>query len=80
MVLGGPDGCGVYVNEELSLSFGHRRLFVIDLSDSSNQPFVLQNSRYYIVYNGELYNYRELRKELLSCGYTFSTESDTEWF
>ncbi len=79
----GPDDEGVYVDEEVAL--GHRRLSIIDLSASGHQPFFSSDKRYCIVYNGELYNYRELKFELkrITLGssetaYPFVTNTDTE--
>lgn len=71
----GPDGDGVFVNEHVAL--GHRRLSIIDLSDNARQPFSV-DSRYTITYNGEIYNYLELKKELRAHGVVFTSESDTE--
>ncbi|SHL93385.1 asparagine synthase (glutamine-hydrolyzing) [Mucilaginibacter sp. OK098] len=59
------------------LFLGHNRLSIIDLSDAGNQPFSIDN-RYHIIFNGEIYNYLELRDELLKKGYVFKTHSDTE--
>ncbi|MBL1280568.1 MAG: asparagine synthase (glutamine-hydrolyzing) [Fluviicola sp.] len=73
----GPDGFGIWKNEEQSICLGHRRLSIIDLSDKANQPFHYKD-RYSIVFNGEIYNYIELRDDLISKGYSFETESDTE--
>ena len=70
----GPDDRGCYYEERLAL--GHRRLSVIDLSREGRQPFVYQD-RYVLVYNGEIYNYRELREELCAGGYVFGTGTDT---
>lgn len=70
----GPDASGIYTNGELVL--GHRRLSIIDLSDAGNQPFVSEDERFAIVYNGELYNYIELRNELKD--QPFRTQTDTE--
>lgn len=70
----GPDSDGYFV--EGGLSFGHRRLSIIDLSDSANQPIADQSGRYIIVFNGEIYNYREIRSRLPE--YAFHTGSDTE--
>lgn len=61
---------------EPNLVFGHRRLSIIDLSEKGHQPMTRNGN--WIVYNGEIYNYIELRRELISCGHTFETESDTE--
>jgi len=60
------------------LAFGHRRLSVIDPVPESNQPLSFMNGRYWIIFNGEIYNYLELREELQSQGYKFKTKSDTE--
>ena len=62
----------------ISIALGHRRLSIIDLSDSAVQPMVGASRRFSIVYNGELFNYKELKKELIGLGFRFSTESDTE--
>lgn len=62
----------------ISVALGHRRLSIIDLSDSAVQPMVSASRRFSIVYNGELFNYKELKKELVGLGFRFSTESDTE--
>lgn len=60
------------------LILGHRRLSIIDLSHQGHQPFTDKSKRYYIVYNGEIFNYLELKDELKKYGYTFCTNSDTE--
>ncbi len=73
----GPDGSGTWVDKHAAL--GHRRLVVID-PEGGMQPMSRRNGLkvYTIVYNGELYNYRELRQELIGLGYVFLTQSDTE--
>ena len=71
----GPDGSGQYVGEGVVL--GHRRLSIIDLA-TGDQPFISADRRLALVYNGELYNYLEIRTELKALGRTFRTESDTE--
>jgi asparagine synthase (glutamine-hydrolysing) len=71
----GPDAEGYYFNDNLSL--GHRRLSIIDLSKLGEQPMNWEDD-YIIVFNGEIYNYIEIKKELISAGYTFKTSSDTE--
>jgi asparagine synthase (glutamine-hydrolysing) len=64
--------------EQSSLSLGHTRLSIIDLSDGGHQPMSSADGRFIIVFNGEIYNFKELRTELSSIGYEFTTESDTE--
>ncbi len=71
----GPDAEGTYLKNNFAI--GHKRLSIIDLSDAGNQPMHFQG-RYSIVYNGEVYNYIELRSELLKQGYNFFSETDTE--
>ncbi|TSC64205.1 MAG: asparagine synthase (glutamine-hydrolysing), partial [Parcubacteria group bacterium Gr01-1014_106] len=71
----GPDGTGVFVENGISL--GHNRLAIIDLSDAASQPMADQSGRFVIVFNGEIYNYRELKQEL-EASYQFRTASDTE--
>ena len=73
----GPDGEGFYINPGGNAGFAHRRLAIIDLSPAAAQPMHYA-SRYSIVYNGEIYNYTEIRRELIKAGYHFNTQSDTE--
>lgn len=70
----GPDAAGFFVGKNIAL--GHRRLSIIDLSADSNQPFTDHTDRFVITYNGEIYNFREIKKELSD--YPFRTGSDTE--
>jgi len=72
----GPDHEGVYTDGPLAL--GHRRLAVIDLSERSNQPMIDRELGLVLVFNGAIYNYRELRQELLGLGYRFFSQGDTE--
>ena len=74
---GGPDDEGFYLDEN-GLGLAHRRLSLIDLSESGHQPMFYSDGKLVITYNGELYNYQELRKELIYLGYRFSSSSDTE--
>lgn len=74
----GPDGEGLWINQKGNMGLGHRRLAIIDLSDGGRQPMHFADGRYTIIYNGEIYNYIELREQLKSQGYKFHTESDTE--
>jgi asparagine synthase (glutamine-hydrolysing) len=71
----GPDAAGVYLNENICL--GHRRLSIIDTENSANQPMISSNKDWVIAFNGEIYNYVELKANELQ-GATFQTESDTE--
>jgi asparagine synthase (glutamine-hydrolysing) len=73
----GPDGVGEWFSACGNLGLGHRRLAIIDLSQAANQPMSGGYGRYWIVFNGEIYNYRQLRVEL-SRDHTFRTQSDTE--
>jgi asparagine synthase (glutamine-hydrolysing) len=72
----GPDGEGHWLEDGLGL--GHRRLSIIDLTETGSQPMVSIDGRYVLTYNGEIYNYRELRSELVRLGRKFRGESDTE--
>jgi asparagine synthase (glutamine-hydrolysing) len=72
----GPDGRGIWRNQQSNLAFGHRRLAIIDLSHAADQP--LHDERYHIVFNGEIFNFIEIRNELKLKGYVFKTDSDTE--
>jgi len=76
----GPDDDGYefYPIGGAVVSFGHTRLSIIDLSVAGHQPMHTQDGRWTIVFNGEIYNYRELRSELQNIGYKFETDSDTE--
>ena len=74
----GPDGEGMWTAPDNRAVLGHRRLAIIDLSDTGNQPMLSPASRFAAVFNGEIYNFRELRQQLLSLGHTFRGFSDTE--
>lgn len=71
----GPDDNGFYENEQVF--FGFRRLSIIDL-EGGHQPLSYLNNRYWIIFNGEIYNYLEIKEELISRGHEFNTSSDTE--
>src|ERR1043166_700890 len=72
----GPDGSGLFLDNRIAL--GHRRLSIIDLSENGKQPFESADGRYVLVFNGEIYNYREFYSELQAKGYTFRSGSDSE--
>ena len=78
MVTRGPDGAGLWMSRDRQVGLAHRRLAIIDTSPTGAQPMSTSDGGLFIVYNGEIYNYRELRKELQAKGYTFTTQSDTE--
>lgn len=66
------------LGEPSNLALGHRRLSILDLSPAGHQPMSYQNNRYWIVFNGEIYNYRDIKNELCKAGYQFNSNSDTE--
>ncbi|HEY7544323.1 MAG TPA: asparagine synthetase B, partial [Blastocatellia bacterium] len=72
----GPDGEGLDVWSEAVL--GHRRLAIIDLSNAGRQPMLSGDERIGVTFNGEIYNFIELRKELIERGYEFTSSTDTE--
>lgn len=72
----GPDGEGHWIEGNIGL--GHRRLAIIDLSPMGHQPMITADHRYAFAYNGEIYNFRELRSELEAAGYSFRSKTDTE--
>lgn len=74
----GPDGVGFWTSADRSVALGHRRLAIIDPGEGGRQPMRSSDGRYVIVYNGEIYNFLELKRELEDQGARFQTESDTE--
>lgn len=74
----GPDDEGVWSDPEVGITLSHRRLSIIDLSPGGHQPMTSQSGRYVLVFNGEIYNYLELRADLLQRGVQLRSRSDTE--
>ena len=72
----GPDAQGIWIGEGAAL--GHNRLSIIDLSEKGNQPMNTEDGHLHLVFNGEIYNFKSLRKELLALGYSFRSETDSE--
>ena len=75
---GGPDDEGIFLAEKVNMAFGHRRLSIIDLSKNGHQPMADTQQKAWITFNGEIYNYPELKKELLKLGAQFHSDTDTE--
>lgn len=73
----GPDGDGIWINSTQELGFGHRRLSILDLSSAGEQP-MHYGGRYTITFNGEIYNYLEIKERLISKGHKFVSDTDTE--
>lgn len=74
----GPDDAGTWIAEDGSVGLAHRRLSIIDLSPGGHQPMATADGELQVVFNGEIYNFKELRAELQQCGHVFRTSSDTE--
>jgi asparagine synthase (glutamine-hydrolysing) len=74
----GPDNLGYWISKENNLFLGSNRLSIQDLSENANMPFITKDEKYVVIYNGELYNFKELRQVLTNKGYHFQTSSDTE--
>src|SRR5687768_13893354 len=72
----GPDGEGFF--NDGFIGFGHRRLAIIDLSSAGHQPMISRDQQVVVIYNGEIYNFQELRAELASLGHTFRSKTDSE--
>lgn len=72
----GPDAEGKYIDEGIAL--GHRRLSIIDVSSSGDQPIFNEDGSLVIIFNGEIYNYQEIREKLVAAGHIFNTNTDTE--
>jgi len=74
----GPDDRGYFFDEKAGIALAHNRLSIIDLSEAGRQPMISEDGKTVLVYNGELYNFRELRKELEGLGHVFRSRTDTE--
>jgi asparagine synthase (glutamine-hydrolysing) len=74
----GPDDAGLWFSEDRRVALAHRRLAIIDLSSDAHQPMTDESGQVCIVFNGEIYNYRDIRRELEEAGFQFKTASDTE--
>ena len=74
----GPDDSGLFFDERHGIGLGHRRLSVIDLSEAGRQPMSSDDGSVHIVYNGEVYNFREIRETLEKKGHGFKSTTDTE--
>lgn len=72
----GPDSMGYYVDQ--SIAYGFRRLSIIDCSDNGNQPFISEDKNIILVFNGEVYNYKDIKAELIKLGHQFQSETDSE--
>lgn len=75
---GGPDDEGIFLDEKVHLAFGHRRLSIIDLSQNGHQPMTDVDQKAWITFNGEIYNYPDLKEQLVKLGAKFHSETDTE--
>lgn len=78
MVHRGPDDAGLWINRERTVGLGHRRLSIIDLSEAGKQPMSDCNKQIWVTFNGEIYNFQEIRDELKKKGYKFRSHTDTE--
>ena len=74
----GPDDGGIWLEKPAGLALGHRRLSIVDLSPQGHQPMQSADGRYVLVFNGEIYNFSNLRQQLMGLYHTFKGNSDTE--
>src|SRR5215208_1581321 len=74
----GPDDAGIHIEPEAGVALGHRRLSILDLSPAGHQPMTVGDGSLILCYNGEIYNYRELRASLAADGVTFRSQTDSE--
>src|SRR3954468_24850886 len=75
---GGPDSEGVYLDQSVKLALGHRRLSIIDMTHGGDQPMISEDKKLVLIFNGEIYNFLELKEKLSALGCRFHTHSDTE--
>src|SRR5215210_3904418 len=75
---GGPDDAGVLVDDDTHIALGHQRLSLLDLSTAGHQPMFDNNSDNVIIFNGEIYNFLDIKAKLKAKGYQFRTATDTE--
>ncbi|NOT24209.1 MAG: asparagine synthase (glutamine-hydrolyzing) [Nitrospiraceae bacterium] len=78
MLLRGPDGAGLWINDQRTVGLAHRRLSIIDLTETGAQPMTNAEGDHHIIFNGEIYNYLKLRADLEKRGHRFRSNSDTE--
>jgi len=78
MVRRGPDAQGIWIDKKINFGMAHTRLSIIDLTSKANQPMISFDNRYVIAFNGEIYNFFDLKSELIKQGFRFTTNSDTE--
>ncbi len=74
----GPDHTGLWISSNNKIGLAHKRLSIIDLSNKANQPMICSDKKFVIIYNGEIYNFLKIRKNLKNLGYIFVSSSDTE--
>src|SRR4051812_24867019 len=74
----GPDDAGIWEDPSAGVVLGHRRLSIIDISQAGHQPMLSEDGRLVLTFNGEIYNHRQLRKDLLARSHRFRGHSDTE--
>src|SRR5690348_630242 len=74
----GPDDEGAWVDPKMGIALGFRRLAILDLSPLGHQPMLSANERFSMIFNGEIYNFAEIRADLLKLGHSFRGSSDTE--
>src|SRR3990167_2561422 len=74
----GPDSAGFYISKDEKVGLGHRRLAIIDLSPAGHQPLSNEDKTVWITFNGEIYNFQELKTKLIKQGHRFRSQTDTE--